>query len=258
MAWNEVNDSSKAAIATNMQDAGSIMAATEIRSTDHYWHVRQNDESRKIYPPEYEQSVVGILWNNMAQFTTWFGNDPFLIYGIQLLPLTPISENRDDLDWVKEMYEPLAASCSASEGCLAQGWSVLQLAMLASIGHVDEAMEAAQQVPSSAFDSPGGNGHSMTNTLWYMATRPDVDAVEVDTTMIVAAPPQETTEQNVFDLLDCGVPESCTSDVLNAVAEGYTCRERILWLMKVHGIEEVTACRQVALDEYPDTCGPCA
>jgi endoglucanase Acf2 len=40
----------------------------------------------------------------MAQFGTWFGAAPYLPYGIQLLPLTPISEDRDGLDWVNEVH----------------------------------------------------------------------------------------------------------------------------------------------------------
>ena len=37
-----------------------------------------------------------MLWSMMAQFQTWFGADAFLAYGIQLMPLTPISEQRDE------------------------------------------------------------------------------------------------------------------------------------------------------------------
>ena len=75
-------------------------------------------------------------------------------------------------EWLREIYAPLTTSCAADSGCTAEGWSVVQLAILATIGNVDMAMENAMLIPASAFNFPGRNGHSMTNTLHYMATRP--------------------------------------------------------------------------------------
>jgi endo-1,3(4)-beta-glucanase len=83
---------------------GQLMTATEIRCTQKYWHVLQNVPSERIYNEIYDVNVVGIIWTSMVQFGTWFGSAPFLPYGIQLLPLRPISEQRDDLRWVNEMY----------------------------------------------------------------------------------------------------------------------------------------------------------
>ena len=39
----------------------------------------------------------------MAQEQTWFGNEEWKSYGIQLLPITVASEERDDVGWVEEM-----------------------------------------------------------------------------------------------------------------------------------------------------------
>ena len=252
-AWKEVDEPTKVQVARNIRDAGLVTAATEIRSTDYYWHVLREDDPRGIYPSGYQHGVVGILWATMAQFTTWFGNAPYLIYGIQLLPLTPIAENRDaNQEWLREMYQPLANSCAADSSCTLHGWSVLPLAIMASIGHVDTAMEQAQSIPDQAFDSAGGNGHSMTNTLHYFATRPPVDepADIVISNNTVQESPSESS-------LDCGIPQTCTSDVLSTYAAGYTCRERITWLMDVQGLNEVGACEQIGRAEYPDQCGPC-
>lgn len=253
LAWNEVKDASKVTTSRDIRDVGLVTAATEIRSTNYYWHIERKDDSRKIFPDGYKHQVVGILWATMAQFTTWFGNAPYLIYGIQLLPLTPIAENRDaNQGWLREMYQPLADSCAADAGCTLHGWSVLQLAILASIGNVDMAMEQAKDIPDLAFDSPGGNGHSMTNTLHYFATRPQVDepADIVASNVTAVAPPQQST-------IDCGIPQTCTSEALGTIAAGYTCRERIAWLMDHQGMNEEGACAQVAMAEFPDQCGAC-
>ena len=50
-----------------MKDVGRLLTATEIRSADRYWHVRQTGPKSGIYPPQYKPLVVGIMWNMMAQ-----------------------------------------------------------------------------------------------------------------------------------------------------------------------------------------------
>lgn len=154
------------------------------------------------------------------------------------------------------MYPPLAESCAADAGCTQHGWSVLQLAIMASIGNVDTAIEQAQLIPDQAFDSPGGNGHSMTNTLHYFATRPEVadpvDLSDSNYTVVVPAPPQDDSSS-----LNCGSPQTCTSGVLSTIAAGYTCKERITWLMDWQGMNMVDACDTVGRAEFQTECGGC-
>ena len=88
--------------AASVRDMSRLLLSTEIRSADRYWHVRK--KKNRIYPKEYTPAVVGMLWSMMAQFQTWFGSDPFLAYGIQLMPLTPIAEARDEVKWAAEMF----------------------------------------------------------------------------------------------------------------------------------------------------------
>ena len=63
-----------------------------------------------------------MMWNTMIQFQTWFGNLPFLVYGIQLMPITAISEDIYDLEWLYELYPSFANSCKAHALCEEQGW----------------------------------------------------------------------------------------------------------------------------------------
>lgn len=249
-AWKDVNNEHGAEVASHIRDVGRLLTATEVRSADFYWHVRQSNESMRIYSPEYTQHAIGMLWNTMAQFQTWFGGFPFLAIGIQLLPLTAIAESRDDPDWIREMYPAFAESCGSVDTCEQQGWSILQLATLASVGHMSLAMEKAQQIPANVFDSAGGNGHSLTNTLWYMATRPKVEPIALS-----GETKDETSAEKV--LVDCGVPDKCTHEVLDTDAKGSTCRARITWLITAMGYSEAHACHRVAGGEFPKTCGPC-
>jgi len=197
----------------------------------------------------------------MCQFQTWFGAAAYLAYGIQLMPLTSVSERRDSVKWAQQMYPPFAASCKADRNCKEQGWSVLQYAMLAVVGHRDLAAEEVNKLPASVFESAGGNGHSLTNTLWYIATRPTVaeplilDESDDGSDVSAVEDHKDITQPQS---LQCECPDTCTKDQLAADAgEGYTCESRIRWLMTAFGKTEVDACRQVGGSEFRDLCGGC-
>ena len=163
------------------------------------------------------------------------------------MPLTPISEERDDVAWSKEMYVPFSKSCDTL--CTSSGWSVGVLAILATIGQKEMALEQAEALSDAAFETPGGGGHSKSNTLWYISTRPAIDKPYV----LDAEVPSD----DFGTELTCFHPETCTDQVLNQLAAGYTCRERMLWLMEARGLSERGACREVAVTEFPAECGAC-
>jgi Glycosyl hydrolase family 81 C-terminal domain len=253
-AFEESGSVNELRVAKELQGVGQVMAVSELRSARRYWHVR-SDAEIKIYPTEYTAHVVGMLWQTMAQFQTWFGSASYLAVGIQLLPLTPIAEQRDSLEWSKEMYHSLADSCMSSEDCMTSGWSMLELAILATVGHPQLAFKSALVLPAEVFVSPGGNGHSLTNTLWYLATRPYVgDPLPLDKH---GSGKSNDTIPVEYKLTDCYQPETCTDYVLDTIVTQYSCRQRMQWLMKSYGLSQKDACAQVAVIDYPDHCGPC-
>jgi hypothetical protein len=254
--WKEDGNEVLASVSEAIRKVGSLLTKTEIRSTQRYYHVRQNDERKRIYPEIYKQNVVGILWSTMAQFGTWFGAAPYLPMGIQLLPLTPISEHRDDLAWANEMYYPFSKSCSQDFKCTRSGWVILQLAILATVGHIDVAAGRVEALPNEAYENAGGNGQSKSNTLWYISTRPSVaNPIALDDSDLRGS--DEKRPAPVFKLTDCHVPEECTDEVLDSQAGGYTCRERITYLIDSMGKSQWEACADVGGLEFPQTCGPC-
>ena len=260
-AWNECphcTDSAELAdIAVEIRNVGRLLLATEIRSTDRYWHVRLKNESLAVYPKPYVQNVVGMLWNTMAQFQTWFGNAPYLPYGIQLLPITAISEQRDDPAWLEEMYHPFADACNEATACETDGWSVLQLAILASVGHFEKALARAEALSPDVFESAGGNGHSRSNTIWFIATRLDIEPIVLPESDLELTEVSSVSDDAFFVLSDCGVPVTCTAAVLDTDAGGFTCRERISWLIETMGKSESVACTTVGRIEFPGECGGC-
>ena len=155
---------------------GRLLLGTEIRSAQRYWHVRAAAPGvLRVYPDAYASKVVGMLWSMLAQRQTWFGNEPWKSYGIQLMPITPACEERDDLGWIREMLPIFSESCSSDPLCEAQGWSVLVYASEASLCNWKYAWDGVAKLPDSVFLEAGGDGHSRSNTLWWIATRNCVD-----------------------------------------------------------------------------------
>ena len=248
-AFESAGESGKANIADEIRKAGLVLTATELRATQRYWHVYHNNPAKQIYPSSYKPSVVGIAWNTLVELRTWFGTSPYLAYGIQTLPLTPIAEARDELDWAVEVFPAFAKECKIE--CVRNGWSNGELALLATIGHPEIAIEQAVALEESVFLTPGGNGHSRSNTIWYLATRPEVpnkfplDQLDFD--------PFPENEAN----LDCLRPDKCTDKVLDMMANGSSCRDRILWLVDKQGFSVKRACTAVAVVDFPKECGAC-
>lgn len=96
------------------------------------WFLRHHAEHMSLLDI-YQPKVVGMLWSMLAQEQTWFGNEPWKSYGIQvciicfahcdcfifwcqLLPITVASEARDDVLWVSEMLPVFEASCASDLG----------------------------------------------------------------------------------------------------------------------------------------------
>ena len=49
---------SKASVARHIRDVGRLLTATELRSADRYWHVRQDRNGDDIYPIQYEGTFL--------------------------------------------------------------------------------------------------------------------------------------------------------------------------------------------------------
>ena len=65
----------------------------------------------------------------------------------------------------------------------------------------------------------------------------------------------------VCDPTKCNAPSrcgctSCTKDVLDSNAGGFSCENRINWVTENKGVSEEDACKLVG-DEYPSICGMC-
>ena len=164
-------------VAKLIQRSGQLLTATELQATNRYWHVWSSETHNSTYPSTYQQPVVGMLYDTMATFQTWFAPWAVVSYGIQLLPFTPVAERRDDPEWAAVLYPKYKEACEdAGDFCVENGWSILQAGLLATSGDKKAALKQALAVPSFVFETQGGMGNSLSNTIWYVATRKDVSA----------------------------------------------------------------------------------
>ena len=72
---------------TNQQeirDLGIFLNTTEASAIEHYWF----DVDDQVFPDNYDKKALGIVWGNKGSHTTWFGNRPEFIHGINFLPIT--------------------------------------------------------------------------------------------------------------------------------------------------------------------------
>ena len=167
---------SKLQTAKLLQNSGQLLTATELHATNRYWHVWKSDTHNSTYPEAYKEPVVGMLYDTMASFQTWFAPWAVVSFGIQLLPLTPVCERRDDPEWASMLYPKYKDACAdAGDFCVENGWSILQAGLLATSGDTKGALKEALAVPAFVFETQGGMGNSLTNTIWYVATRKPVE-----------------------------------------------------------------------------------
>lgn len=144
----------------NLTNVGRVLLATEIRSTQKYWHIKKGST---IYEePFASNKIVGVLWSNKVDYSTFFCAAPECIHGIQMLPFTPITEELLERDWVAEEYPVVSAALSPTSE---QGWRGF-IAMDQAI--IDPAAAWIEVNILKGYD----NGNSKANALYWVATRP--------------------------------------------------------------------------------------
>ena len=112
--------------------------------------------------PFRNHHAVGILWGTKVDFTTFFGNRPEYVYGIQMIPFTPASEDLLAPAWVADASTQLSAAGAAATE---QGWKGF---MTMAKAVVDPAGALAEARALTGYD----DGNSKANTLYWIATRP--------------------------------------------------------------------------------------
>ncbi len=151
-------------LATNdarLRDFGRLLLATEVRSAQTYWQIKDTS----IYPEPFASGkIVGVLWATKADRTTWFGNNLEFIHGIQWMPFTPMSEELLPRDWISQTYPIVSSAFTRTEPVMNEGWRGLVYMAHA----ITDSAAAWNEVKTlQTFD----DGNSRTNALYWVATR---------------------------------------------------------------------------------------
>lgn len=80
LLWGKVTNDA------NLQKNALYLYNMESQSAAYYWFNKSN-----IYGNGYGHAIASIVWGGKVDFTTWFSKETNMIYGIQLLPVTPAS-----------------------------------------------------------------------------------------------------------------------------------------------------------------------
>jgi endo-1,3(4)-beta-glucanase len=158
-AWYALRLLGQAAGDTRMSDLGRLLLALEIDAAQTYWQITA---ASTVYPALFAQNrCVGRLFATRANFGTWFGAEPFKIYGIQMLPYTPVSEVLLSPAWVADAWPTMQSRTVGGP----QEWTGLLDMAHATI---DTTAAWTAVTGLTAWD----DGNSRTNTLWWVASRP--------------------------------------------------------------------------------------
>jgi endo-1,3(4)-beta-glucanase len=145
-----------------LSDLGRVMLALELDAARTYYQV---PAASTIYPAAFAQNgCVGRLYETRVTFDTFFGTEPWKVFGIQMLPFTPITEELISPAWVSDRW-PAMQSAAAT---VPPDWVGFRGFLY--MAHATSARELAWTEATGLTGWDDGNSNA--NTLWWVATRP--------------------------------------------------------------------------------------
>lgn len=156
----------------NIKNTGRLMLASEMRAAHFYYHI---DPNNSPYPPSYTNSwhVVGNLWHSLITNSTFFGKKIRYVYGIQIIPTTPITEDLLSHNYSKNIYDFALRDDSVfmQNGQITTGtfnWTTICVGAQA-YAYPDTALVFYNKYRGFAGNFDGGA--SKTNVLYWILTR---------------------------------------------------------------------------------------
>jgi endo-1,3(4)-beta-glucanase len=142
-----------------MSELGRVLQALEVDGARTYWQIPADST---VYGDPFARNMcVGILFGTKAVFATFFAAGPEYVFGIQMLPFTPVSEALLAPDWIRDAWPRMQSAAATAT----QGWKGF---LYMAHGVTDRAASWTEVNTLTSF----GDGNSKTNALWWVATRP--------------------------------------------------------------------------------------
>ncbi|CAK0889304.1 unnamed protein product, partial [Prorocentrum cordatum] len=157
-------------LARELRGFGRLLAAMEAHAARTYRFPRARSS---VYGDMFGEGTVGTLWEHQAVFQSRFGGAQFSAIGMQLLPFTPMTESLLQEEWILEHLDGYKTACASDPACEATGW---RWAVCLSEAVVDPsaARSCLRDLPQGSYGAhvAAANGDSLTNSLYWVATRP--------------------------------------------------------------------------------------
>lgn len=164
-AWYAISMYGNAIGDEYIETMGRVLMSTEIVSAQMYWQIPDGSE---VYSPDlWPRKCVGVVWSNAVHFSTWFGKDPYLIHGIQMLPFSPASAALLPVEWLKQELPVYENSCRESD-CAGSGWQAL-LVMAKAMVDPETAWVEGMSLSDSVYEGAAGDGMSRASLLHWIA-----------------------------------------------------------------------------------------
>ncbi|KDO34558.1 hypothetical protein SPRG_00621 [Saprolegnia parasitica CBS 223.65] len=128
-----------------MAGLGQLLLTLNARVVKTYFLM---DSSNVVQPIEMRPNkVLGIFFDNKADYATWFSAEKYCIHGIQMIPTTPVTEYVRTKKFVQEEWdEVLAPLPLIAKKQVDNAWASLLYLNYASV-NADVALEMLQKVP---------------------------------------------------------------------------------------------------------------
>ncbi|OJD21817.1 hypothetical protein ACJ73_06842 [Blastomyces percursus] len=146
----------------SMEARGNMMLGILARSLNNYFLMKSDNVNQ---PPNFTSNkVTGILFENKADHTTYFGSNLEYIQGIHMLPIIPSSAYTRHKDFVREEWDAMFSESASTPASKVQGgWQGVLYSNLALIDP-DASWNFFAQEPFDLAKIDGG-----ASRTWYLA-----------------------------------------------------------------------------------------
>lgn len=148
---------------TELATIGKLMVKLNARAIQTYFLMT---DSNTVHPASIiPNKVPGILFDNKADYATWFSAEKYAIHGIQMIPISPVTEFVRTKEFVQQEWTQVLSKISMIvNNDLTNTWSSL---LYANYATVDKAT-AMTKLQTAAMD----DGLTRSWALYMAATRP--------------------------------------------------------------------------------------
>lgn len=149
-----------------LRDWGRLLAHMELKAAHLYWQMGSDNPVYSGAEKFAANRMAGVVGALDVSARTWFGDNKEYVHGINMMPFTPITQYLLQPQFVSEEYEVISSTLDRRDDPPEEQWL--------SFIFLDEAVidpQSAWDKITSVKTLDGGN--SMTNALYWIATRPD-------------------------------------------------------------------------------------